>query len=144
MNKTDADIEKALECCDKENGCYECPYEFACYDDKYKSILSKDALDYINRLKAEIERLQAVADAELDTIHDMGEDYERVLEEEPILIQKAKAEAIKEFAERLTDRICENVNRSLDNPNGNNYYPIDVYNDIDNLVKEMMENEGKE
>ena len=58
MNKTYAEIEKALECCNQENGCYECPYEFACYDDKYKSILSKDALDYINRLKAEVERLQ--------------------------------------------------------------------------------------
>jgi hypothetical protein len=106
--------------------------------------MREKTLQITEQQQAEIERLQAVADAELDTIHDMGEDYERVLEEEPILIQKAKAEAIKEFAERLTDRICENVNRSLDNPNGNNYYPIDVYNDIDNLVKEMTENEGKE
>lgn len=51
----------------------------------------------------------------------------------------AKTEAIKEIAERLTNRICENVNRSLDNPKGYDYYPIDVYKDIDNLVKEMTE-----
>jgi superfamily II helicase len=60
-------------------------------------------------------------------------------------LEVAKSEAIKEFAERLTNRICKNVNRSLDNPNGYNYYPIDVYEDIDNLVKEMTErkDEGK-
>ena len=50
-----------------------------------------------------------------------------------------RTEAIKEFAEKLTNRICENVNRSLDNPNGNNYYITDVYTDIDNLAKEMTE-----
>lgn len=55
---------------------------------------------------------------------------------------EAKSEAIKEFAEKLTNRICENVNRSLDNPDGNNYFITDVYEDIDNLVKEMTE--GKE
>ena len=53
---TDEQVIKALECCNQEDGCYECPYEFTCYDDKYKSILSKDALDLINRLKAENEK----------------------------------------------------------------------------------------
>ena len=139
MNKTDAEIEKALECCSSDNfsKCEECPLKseldeiFSCMSTKQKLIL-----DYINRLKAkakeqqeEIERLKAVADAELDTIHDMGEDYERVLEEEPILIQKAKVEAIKEFAERLIDIAV-----------GNWEHKIDVAT-IDNLVKEMTEKE---
>ena len=55
---TDEQIIKALECCQQEDMCPQCPYDFACYDDKYKSILGKDALDLINRQKAEVERLK--------------------------------------------------------------------------------------
>ena len=57
---TDKEIIKALECCNQEDMCDQCPYDFACYDDKYKSILSKDALDLINRQQAEIDRYKGV------------------------------------------------------------------------------------
>jgi hypothetical protein len=85
--------------------------------------LVENIISMYNRQKAEIERLQN----ENKRFADIGKLYSEV-----------RADAIKEFAEKLTNRICENVNRSLDNPNGNNYYPIDVYEDIDNLVKEMV------
>ena len=174
MNKTDAEIEKALECCFNRDfeDCKGCPLEnefdelFTCMDTR-----NRLTLDYINRLKAkekeqhteienlkhnlkcvkdhnegligrnkllkaEIERLQAVADAELDTIHDMGEDYERVLEEEPILIQKAKAEAVKEFYEKFNSLFADFAD----------YDTLHIYEIKDrlDLVKEMTENEGKE
>ena len=138
MNKTDEDIIKALECCIKEDYekirkalCAKCPY---CKNTNCKSLLQQDVLNLINRYKADVEELKAVADAELDTIHDIGEDYERVLEEEPILIQKAKAEAIKEFAERLKSQFHISCDYTCN-------YVRAVIND---LVKEMTENEGKE
>ena len=56
---TDEQIVKALECCSKENECQVCPYGAACLDDKYVSILSKDALDLIKRQKAEVAELKS-------------------------------------------------------------------------------------
>ena len=95
----DKDIIKALECCYKY-GCKQCPlWEYK--GDCFKELIEHNALDLINRQKAEIERLQAMVNAELDTIHKLGDDYERALEEEQERVKKAKAEAIKEFAERL-------------------------------------------
>ena len=56
---TDEQIIKALECCCKSFGnCTKCPYkEVDCVTTSGKSLLLKDALDLINRQKAEIERL---------------------------------------------------------------------------------------
>ena len=129
MNKTDAEIVKILEYCEGDDGisyCNKCPlYEM----DNCVHFMSRKAREIINRLKAENERLNK----EVDRLSQCVMYHDGQI-----------ADVIKKFAERLTDRICENVNRSLDNPNGNNYYPIDVYNDIDNLVKEMTENEGEE
>lgn len=137
---TDIEIEKALECCFNRDfeDCKECPLENE-FDELFSCMNTRNrlTLDYINRLKAENERLQAVADAELDTIHDMGEDYERVLEEEPMLIQKAKAEAIKEFAERLKKEFKPEINYGVVAN-----CAIKLFrNTIDYLVKEMTEKE---
>lgn len=135
MNKTDAEIVKILEYCEGDDGisyCHQCPlYEM----DNCVHFMSRKAREIINRLKAENERLQAVADAELDTIHDIGEDYERVLEEEPILIQKAKAEAVTEFAERLKMKVTLDLCEAIDCSD----YLYDLPKLIDNLVKEMTE-----
>ena len=110
-------------------------HNLKCVKDHNEGLIGRNKL-----LKAEIERLKAVADAELDTIHDMGEDYERVLEEEPMLIQKAKSEAIKECAERLKTEfeITPNTRKI------GRFFSNLFRNTIDYLVKEMTENEGKE
>lgn len=57
---TDNEIIKALECCSQEDMCKQCPYRMACLDDKYINIVSKDALDLINRQRAKIERYKGV------------------------------------------------------------------------------------
>ena len=79
-----------------------------------------DALDLINRQKAEIERLET----KKSKVH-------RVI---PKMIEAAKAEAIKEFAERV---------KKYFNPDSS--YEIRQY--IDNIVKEMLsvkcENQGE-
>lgn len=135
---TDNEIKKALECCQYEGvtTCRDCPMF---YTHEFDNEIDFDcgkyiygrALNLINRQEAEIEKLKAMVNAELDTIHSLGDDYERVLEEEPILIQKAKAEAVKEFAERVKDMTILSTLNTI----GAKMVEID---DIDNLVKEMV------
>ena len=79
---TDNETIKALECCGETPKCRECPYSQKC---KY---LLKDTIDLIRRQKAEIEELRKgfIADMEY-----FASEYD----------SKIKAEARKEFAERL-------------------------------------------
>ncbi len=106
---TDDEITRALECCSRNvpllNSCEDCPF----YGKRCAAFLPQVALDLINRQKAEIER-----------IHRHTEMYHEV-----------KAEAIKEFAERLK------ATAYVPKPYGMAKV-IDMYN-IDNLVKEMTE-----
>lgn len=114
---TDNEIIKALECCTKTefiSDCAKCEmFAIDC-----KDILIENALDLINRQKAEIESLK----------HRKTELQIRNQE-----LQHAKSEAIKEFAERL---------KKLD-VNTRMLYSSVVYelgeDDIDTLVKEMTE-----
>lgn len=119
----DNEIIKALECC-IDCKCKECP----CYKNidgemRCTEIDEEEILNLINRKKAEIERLQN----QLKEGIDLSDSVLKIV----------KTEAYKEFAERLTNRICEKLDRSLGNHNGNNYFITDVYEDIDELVKEM-------
>lgn len=51
---TDAEIKRALECCAEGKGCSECGYSHKCDGTEH----IKYALDLINRLQAENERLK--------------------------------------------------------------------------------------
>lgn len=112
---TDNEIIKALEICANENGmCSECAYS-----DNYTNCntrIAKDALDLINRQRAEIERLKGEIVNQYNTIGKT--------------IKQTKAEAIKEFAERL----------KADCPDKLLVIHFDA---IDNLVKEMTEHNTK-
>ncbi len=89
---TDNEIIKALECSVKDK-CPECPYFHSYPCDKCRNMRA-DALDLINRQKAEIELLRTT----LQKVSDgLGEAKGLVVKD----IAKAKAEAYKEFAERL-------------------------------------------
>ena len=111
---TDNEIIKALECCSVHPmKCKKCPYEGnECCTNAHR----KDALDLINRQKAEIERLKG---------------YNENLQTANVALSNEildiKAEAIKEFAERLAEK----------------YACLYGYRDgllegeIDDLVKEM-------
>lgn len=84
----DNDIVKALEHCVKLGSCVACPY-WSCYGE-----LSRDSFNLINRQKAEIERLEAY-NANLEAANSYI--CNTLLDK----VSKARAEAIKEFAERL-------------------------------------------
>lgn len=128
----DNDIIKALEHCPKcvYGSCPECPMYGVNGCD---SELMKLALDLINRQKAEIERLERSAKQWEDTAKDLYISRENI-----------KAEAVKEFADRLK-AVCRQarfsvtvtqdltgIKKVLDN------IPVVDESDINNLVKEMV------
>lgn len=107
--------------------CSQCPYGNIVYKSGSGGCVNrcrKDALDLINRQKAEIERLTDLSD-QLGNDIDIKLNYIYDLEEK---IETAKSEAIKEFAEQLI--------RTADGDD--EYGTVFVFN-INDLVKEMTE-----
>ena len=131
---TDNKSIKALETCAKNRDtdayCHECPY---CDDGYCLDKMIADALDLINRQKAEIERLQngiAISQKETNrfTVVKCGRGFGKQLFFNE-LVKATKAEAIKEFAERLKAVLFED------------YWGDDCWwfeGKFDRLVKEMV------
>lgn len=108
---TDNEIIKALECCGTYKGkCTDCPAFVKVDRSNCKQVLL-GAIEIINRLQAENEKL------------------EHQLETLCIALKLAKAEAYKEFIERL--KICLQGDIRYDNK-------ILFECDIDNLLKERV------
>ena len=108
---TDKEIIKGLECCKRDFSmvnCLDCPYNKE-KSANCMSFMIDDALDLINRQQAEIERLNNNISAVAITLSNSA--------------KETRAEAIKEFAERLK-RLKQ--------------MPLITTVDIDNLVKEMV------
>ena len=147
---TDEQIIKALECCatDDGNDCFQCPYCNLFFEPGNGGCVNrcrKDALDLINRQKAEIEELYSdkiIAETHEKAAKDLFVDCARQREEAKTKIERlqtrndelnilnktASQEAIKEFAERLI--------KTADYDD--EYSTVFVYN-IKKLVKEMTE-----
>lgn len=112
----DEDVIRGLGCCAADDGddCFQCPYGNIVYKPGNGGCVNrcrKDALDLINRQKAEIERLQEyykmyfdqkieINDKQIEI--DYMQDKYSLLEEN---IKKLNSEAIKRFAERLKARL---------------------------------------
>ena len=111
---TDEEVVKALECCKdcSINLNFEIVQKI---EDKNKEIL--ELIDIINRQKVEIERLKKEVSVPRDAYISIQDRYEHT-----------KAEAYKEFAERLK----ENTITKFD---WNEYVEIE---EVDNLLKEMV------
>ena len=99
-------------------------------------IRKKEALqDEVCKLRAENEWYEKKLESILAMCDSIEENLLILINERlPETIATAKAEAIKEFAERFEDELGEEFF---------NHYPF-VLTALDNLVKEMTENEGKE
>ena len=145
---TDNEIIKAFECCDIKGVCNNCPFK---NDRESCERLGDLVLDLINRqkaensnltsrltslqndltsAKAEIERLTAMVEAAEDYLHPLP--FKNAFDEE---IAKAKAEAIKEFAERLKGMHRHNTTSVVS--------LVTVFDNINNLVDEMERREGE-
>ena len=110
---TDNEIIKALECCQikKVNECAKCPYLPKISRDCERFLVT-DALDLINRQKAEIERLQET----ICMLTKTGRFYSTV-----------RAEAIKEFAEMLRRKLI-----------AGGIYPAFIKGTIEKVLEEMV------
>jgi hypothetical protein len=125
---TDEEIIKALELCNKPADpeiCENCPF---CSDFKCLYILKANALKLINRQKAEIEKLENARQKQAQFLsEERGQKYELIDK-----LSQVKAEAYKEFAERLKEKKLQST---LD-------ARICTTEMIENLLKEMVgENE---
>ena len=130
---TDNEIIKALECCStgetyvdcEKNGCpLYLGITMGCkYIDKENQLYS-DALGLINRQKAEIEKLKG------STI------VSNIMESQRIK-REAKAEAYKEFAEKMKNKIKTECN-PYGKPTFDYDTSISIMHYIDNLLKEMV------
>ena len=158
----DKDIIKALECC-SEKICKQCP-AYTVEDIECSEKTIKKALELITREQAEIERLQSINQAKLDTIHDLQAEIERLnktkietddfcrrlcrmrmlngsaiasYEDLQNYIQEEKSGAIKEFANKLKNKI-----KTECNPYGKPTFDYDtsiaIMRYIDNLAKEIV------
>lgn len=114
---TDNEIIKAMQCViGNDVSCSECEYQKALPFPSCRRMCAKNALDLINRQKAENERLQK----NIDGLNIFTKNHIKVI----------KLQAIKEFVERLKQKLQWDV--EFDNK-------IVFESDIDNLIKEMTE-----
>ena len=136
---SDNEIKKALECCIIRENCHGCPLWNERITECLKIAIT-NALDLIIRLQAENERLTAVKghintlihrDCEYPTTESYNEAFQKALARLYDNI-KAKAEAYKEFAERLKTEYAKGMNWFKKKES----YYVDV-GDIDNLLKEL-------
>ena len=127
---TDNDIIKAFMCCHSfDESCGDCPYKNG--DGTFCSKLLNDVLDLVIRQQAEIERLQKEVEIELDKLN---------AEKNDVMYYKdqIKTEAVKEFADKLKEKISNSIYEYWNFGTGGYYLAEDVEEDIDNLVKEMV------
>lgn len=149
---TDNEIIKALECCSTGETYVDCEKNgyplylritMGCkYIDKENQLYS-DALSLLKRQKTEIERLKSMNRAKLDCINDLQKENEILSrnadtafqdglnERRDLFAPEIKAEAYKEFAERLKNSIYFNTDLLT-------YQCEDVESMIDDIVKEMV------
>lgn len=108
---TDNEIIKALECCSTDVRENTCPKCIFYKEHRCSTLMLNAVSDLINRQKEEIETMQNAARAYETAYH------------------RIKSEAIKEFVHRLKDRVVQKYE----------YTDIRIFEEIDNLVKEMTE-----
>ena len=120
---TDEQIIKALECCCTLNGvgCRNCP-QYDIHSAMCVKNLIRNALDLINRQKAENERLKC----EMGKLLPKDCSYAMQMEVSNKLESQIKSEAIKEFAMKLKCGVPQETG-------------VIRCANVDNLVKEMTE-----
>lgn len=118
---TEKEIIEALELCQYgEYNCDKCPINLTSQGEECTDDLRKYALELINRQREEIERLDL-------SFKFINAKYNSLLD----IAEKTRAEVIKEFAEKLKEDIRYRIDATGD------FELYEVFQDIDNLVKEM-------
>ncbi|MEE0970225.1 MAG: hypothetical protein U0M06_12720 [Clostridia bacterium] len=141
----DAEIKKALECCLEASGvnCGKCPYCDNCVTDENTSLMMIDVLDLLNRLQADRENYKQIAENQQKIILDKAFENKRLRTSNDALRmanelckgweERAKAEAYKEFAERLKQLKYQ----SSDWSHGEHPFVVEE-SDIDDTLYELV------
>ena len=137
----DEEVIKALECCRDFGDCSLCPYDGAVFDEEPDCAekLHTDALDLINRQKAEIKGLSVELDLAKAFYKEKESEfsllnykYNKTLNQLNDYQSITRAEAIKGFAEKLKNNLdisaCGYSSEEVTNC---------VIDTIDNLIEEM-------
>ena len=134
---TDNEIIKAMQCViGNDANCSECTYQKVLPFPSCRMMCAKNALDLINRQKAEIERLEEMFDSSVSSERNVVDN-----------VGYEKSEAIKEFAEKLeyfvlnedievVEPKCKDYESYI---NGANQFRHQIKNGINNIIKEMTE-----
>ena len=147
----DNEIIKALiECANNgynENcrSCKNCPYlEMSYLPEECMTMLAKDALDLINRLQAENERVETL-NSDLVEIQDIRKKVNLALIAENAELttayKTAKSEAYKEFAEMIYKTTWYHINKNgelVQGANSETDIPLYKAKDVHNLLKELV------
>ena len=137
---TDNEIIKFMQCViGNDANCSECTYEKVLPFPSCRMMCAKNALDLINRQKAEIERLNIESETLATQLKGV---YEQIHK-----LNMAKSESIKEFEEELeyfvlnedievVEPKCKDYESYI---NGANQFRYQIKNGINKLVKEKTE-----
>ena len=133
---TDEEIIRALKCFVAEEcpNCDECPFDECCYDCTNKML--NNALDLINRQRAEIERLITLnSQLETDVIN-ANMNLQHITYEFDLLEQEksvVRAEAIKGFADKLISK-----SHAMQRLSNGAIYRAVTDGQIEKIAKEMI------
>lgn len=135
---TDSEVLKALEYCNADrNECDKCALQEECESNPFYSTIAKYALDLIKRQKKELEDIKdkkaIVFKLSEEQLSEVNENLLKLVEYNE---RKIKAEAYKEFADRIRQVIV--LNNTHD---GYLVHDIDyncLMEDIDDVLKEMV------
>ena len=126
---TDEEIIKALEYCNADkNECNKCVLQKECESNPFYSAVAEHALNIINRQKSEIERLKECPKCVYEYDGEMTEYCVQGPCSNFKTVEQIKAEAYKEFAERLKEKKMQST---MDKR-------ICTFEMIDGLLKEMV------
>lgn len=141
---TDEEIKSSLEVIATTRNCNECKIRNCKWGTcNCSQITANAALDLLKRQKTEIERLKSMNQTKLDCIHDLQKENEILSrnadtafqdglnEKRDLFAPEIKAEAIKEFAERLKSSIYINTDLLV-------YQCEEVESVIDDVAEEMI------
>lgn len=119
---TDAEIVKALELCGKQEACCYCSLDDFGGIDKCVPHLLLNALDLINRQKAEIDILIRKKETLQDEIAEKQAKIERFEERENTIAKMYYKMGVKDVAKRVKEEIN---------------FPLKVWKVFDNILKEL-------
>ena len=138
---TDEEIKSSLEVIATTRNCNECKIRNCKWGTcNCSQITANAALDLIKRQKAELEAIKDEKAMGFKLSEEqINEIKEYVLKSVEYNEREIKAEAYKEFAEKIKKSIKENVDEAWHRDDGNGIYDAEyVLDDIDNLLKEMV------